>query len=114
MAAEQGHAKAQHLLALMYAKGWGVPQDDAEAAKWFRKAAEQGYASAQFTLGLMYGIGKGVRKDSVPLHMWLTLAVAQGHKKAQKAREIAVKLMTPDQIAEAQRMVRDWMAKHQR
>ena len=25
-----------------YAKGEGVPEDDVEAAKWYRKAAEQG------------------------------------------------------------------------
>jgi uncharacterized protein len=36
----------------------GVPEDDAEAVKWFRKAAEQGYADAQYNLGLMYAYGK--------------------------------------------------------
>ena len=30
------------------------PQDDAEAAKWFRLAAEQGDAEAQHNLGVMY------------------------------------------------------------
>jgi len=36
--AEQGEAAAQFNLGLMYATGQGVPQDDAEAAKWFRRA----------------------------------------------------------------------------
>jgi TPR repeat protein len=36
----------------MYLNGKGVPKDDAEAVKWFRKAAEQGYADAQYDLGL--------------------------------------------------------------
>ncbi len=76
-------------------------------------AAEQGYASAQFTLGLMYGIGRGVPKDNVAVHMWLILAAVQGHEKAQKAQEIAAKRMTLDQIAEAQRMAREWISKHQ-
>ena len=62
----------------------------------------------------MYGLGKGVPKDNVPVHMWFTLAAAQGHEKAQKTREMAAKLMTLDQIAEAQRMARERMAKHQR
>ena len=112
-AAEQGIAAAQFNIGVMYAGGEGVPQNHTEAVEWFYLVAEQGYGSAQFTLGLMYGIGKGVPKDNVPVHMWLTLAAAQGHEKAQKSREIAAKRMTPDQIAEAQRMAREWMEKHQ-
>ena len=49
--ADQGDATAQYDLGLMYAKGQGVPQDYAEAVKWFRKAADQGDASAQYNLG---------------------------------------------------------------
>jgi TPR repeat protein len=41
-AAAQGLAPAQFRLALMYDRGWGVTQDYAKAANWFRKAAEQG------------------------------------------------------------------------
>ena len=41
------------------------------------------------------------------------LAAAQGNRKAQETRDIVVKRMTPDQIAEAERMAREWMAKHQ-
>ncbi len=52
--AAQGNAKAQSYLGLMYYDGWGVPQDYAEAVKWWRKAAEQGYGEAQFNLGYMY------------------------------------------------------------
>ncbi|HHF4137034.1 TPA: tetratricopeptide repeat protein, partial [Haemophilus influenzae] len=55
--AEQGYAKAQFNLGVMYAKGQGVKQDDFEAVKWFRKAAEQGYAEAKFNLGHMYSKG---------------------------------------------------------
>ena len=44
----------------MYAKGQGVPQDYAEAVKWYRLAAEQGFAMAQDNLGLMYKNGQGV------------------------------------------------------
>jgi uncharacterized protein len=35
---------AQYNLGVMYAIGQGVPEDDAEAVKWYRKAAEQGHA----------------------------------------------------------------------
>ena len=40
--AEQGHAPSQAGLGFMYREGQGVPQDDAEAARWYRLAAEQG------------------------------------------------------------------------
>jgi TPR repeat protein len=43
--------------------GWGVPQDYAQAAIWYRKAAEQGSAEAQFNLGLLYDNGLGVPLD---------------------------------------------------
>ncbi len=81
---------------------------------WYRKAAEQGYASAQFTLGLMYGSGKVVPKDYVSAHMWLNLVAAQGNDKAQKCRDRTAKRMTHSQIDKAQRLAREWMAKHQR
>ena len=40
--ANQGYAAAQFNLGIMYDEGQGVPQDYAEALKWYRKAAEQG------------------------------------------------------------------------
>ena len=46
LAAEQGDTRAQHSLGVMYAAGRGVPQDDAEAVRWYRLAAEQGDARA--------------------------------------------------------------------
>ena len=45
--ADQGHADAQFFLGVMYADGRGVPEDDAEAVRWFRLAADQGHAYAQ-------------------------------------------------------------------
>jgi len=45
--AEQGVASAQYNLGAMYANGDGVPENVAEAVKWYRLAAEQGNASAQ-------------------------------------------------------------------
>jgi len=44
--------------------------------------------------------------------MWFNLAAVQGYGKAQKGRDTLASKMTPDQIAEAQRMAREWMAKH--
>ena len=48
--AKEGNAPAQFNLGVMYRDGQGVPQDDAQAAAWFRKAAEQGDAVAKQAL----------------------------------------------------------------
>ncbi len=107
--AEQGYVKAQHNLGLMYNNGEGVPQDNAEAVKWYRKAAEQGYSVAQYTLGFLYGRGVGVPQDYIQAHMWFNLAGAQGDNYAY--RDIIAKSMTAAQIAEAQKLAREWKPK---
>jgi len=61
--AESGVASAQNNLGMIYDDGVGVPQDDAEAVKWYRRAAEQGNVSAQNNLGVMYSTGEGVPVD---------------------------------------------------
>lgn len=61
--ADQGDAYAQSTLGLMYEQGTSVPQDYAEAARWFHKAADHGDAFAQGALGWMYENGKGVPQD---------------------------------------------------
>ncbi len=95
----------------MYAQGRGVPQDYQEAARWNRKAAEQGLAIAQGQLGVMYALSQGVPNDYVLAHLWLNLAEAKGVKEAVKMRDTIEKNMTPAQLAEAQRLVREWKAK---
>ena len=106
--AEQGNALAQYNLGVMYDNGRGVPQDYAEAMKWYRKAAAQGHAWALWTLGGIYENGLAVPQDYVEAHKWYNLAAAQGNKTAAKYRDNAAKRMTPAQIAEAQRLAREW------
>jgi len=107
-AAEQGDTTAQFNLGVMYATGTGVLQDDAQAAAWFRKAAEQGGAKAQNSLGMMYATGKGVPQDYVHAHMWVNLAASKGVPGAAKTRDAIASFMTPAQLAEAQRLAREW------
>jgi TPR repeat protein len=112
-AAEQGRAEAQFNLGGMYALGQGVPQDYAEAHRWFRKAADQGVARAQSNLGLMYAQGQGVPQDYVEALRWLDLAAArypEGKDRdvAAKNRNLVAAKMTPAQIAEAQKLAREW------
>jgi TPR repeat protein len=107
-AAEQGLADAQWNLGLCYAFGGGLPRDDVLAVSWFRKAAEQGLAIAQWNLGICYFDGKGVPKDDVAALMWYDLSAAQSFNTAVKDRDELSAKMTPEQIAEAQRMSREW------
>ena len=109
--AEQGVAGAQFTLGGMYDKGHGVPQAYQEAVRWFRLAAEHGYALAQRNLGAMYGNGLGVRQNYVQAYMWATLASSQNVELAVKWKDFLVKKMTPAQLAEAQRLAREWTPK---
>jgi uncharacterized protein len=81
--AEQGDAGAPLFLGIMYDEGLGVPQNYAEAAKWYRLAAERGHALAQYNLGFMYSHGKGVPQDYAEALKWLRLSAAQGDAGAQ-------------------------------
>ena len=111
LAAGQGDEKGQAHLGLKYDKGEGVPQDYKEAAKWYRLAAEQGDRSAELILGLMYENGKGMPQDYIQAHMWFNLAGAAGDGDGIKGRDEVASKMTPGQIAEAQRLAREWKPK---
>jgi len=116
-AAEQGYAGAQFNLGVVYANGQGVPQDYTEAVKWYRKASEQGNAGAQYNLGNMYAKGLRVRvpQDYVLAHKWFNLSASslQGkyHDNSVHNRDIIEKIMTPAQVAEAQKLAREWKPK---
>ncbi len=119
-AADQGDADAQVRLGYIYSDGQGVAQNYAEAVKWSRKAADQGRADAQWFLGTMYRDGRGVPPDSVEAHKWFDLAVSQlspndetaaGIRElAEEGRAAVAAKMSPAQIAEAQRLAREWKA----
>jgi TPR repeat protein len=107
-------ATAQYLLGTMYYLGKEVPQDHMQAVLWTRRAAEQGHAAAQMSLGGTYLDGKGVPQDRVQALMWFDLAASvydDACEVARKDREDVIAKMTPAQIAEAQRLAREWKPK---
>ncbi len=108
LAADQGDPAAQFNLGVMYDKGDGVPQDYKEAIQWYRLAADQGTPSAQLNLGFMYDKGIGVPQNYVQAYMWYSLAGASGSAKGPNNRDLIAPKMTPAQIAEAQRLAREW------
>ena len=109
--AEAGDAFAQVNLGYMYAKGTGVPQDYAEAVKWYRLAADQGLGRAQINLGNRYAQGEGVPKDLVQAHVWFNIAGAKGFEDAKTNLAIAEKQMTDSQKEKAMDLARELFAK---
>ena len=100
--ADNGNHKAQLILGYLYAKGEGVPENDAEAVKWYRKAADQGLAAAQFNLGLMYDHGQGVPENNIRAYVWWSMAKTQGNTNAAGNLDKLKPMMTPQQIADGQ------------
>ena len=77
----------------------------------WRLVAEQGDADAQNNLAVIYSFGLGDARDYVQAYLWFSLAVAQGQKQARESRDLLKEKMTLDQIAEAQRLTREWEPK---
>jgi len=109
--AEQGEARAQFYLGMLYENGDGVPEDFGKAREWYEKSAAQGDANAQFYLGLMCAFGRGTSLDLVQAHMWYSLAAGNGHARAALHRNDLAKEMKPAQITEAQKRAREWKPK---
>ena len=85
---------------------------DKAAFKLYKLAAAQGHVQAQVDLGNRYEMGVGVIQDYNRAYMWWIIAAAQGNKLALKARDDLAKKMTPDQVAGAQKLARECVAKN--
>jgi TonB family protein len=92
----------------MSANGDGVPQDHAEAVRWYRKAAAKKNADAQRSLGMCFATGQGVGKDLIQAAVWLNLAAAQNDTLAQRLRQRLEMELTPAQAAQADSLARQW------
>lgn len=105
-------AIAQYNLGVQFRDGTGVPKDPALAATLFRQAAEQGLGQAQANLGYLYATGSGVPQDFVLAYQWLNLGASRlsGKDQEQMAamRDQVASRMTPAQVAEGQKLAREW------
>ena len=108
--AEQGNAKAQHNLGIMYENGYGVMEDDNEAVTWYRKSARQGIAVSQYNLGLMYNLGIGIDINNKKALMWYNLAHDHNNSYAEYSINKLVLRMTPANISQAQDMAERCLA----
>ena len=84
-AADQGDASCQNFLGILYARGKGVPRDDAAAVKWYRRAADQGNPYAELNLGFAYEEGRGVPRSDADAEKWYQAAANQHLAPAQFA-----------------------------
>jgi TPR repeat protein len=109
----KGDVDAQFDLGKNYEAGRiGLKKDFVQAEHWYREAANQGEPFAQASLGILYGFGKGVPQDLVQALMWYELATEHttGGDKTTIAemRDDLMGKMTPQQIAEARKLAREW------
>jgi len=116
--ADQGNAEAQFMLGALYAAGTVVDQDFVEAAMWFQRSAEQGFTQSFLPLANAYLEGNGVPQDYVSAHLWFNVAAARltGDDRAVAVEQRAhvQGLMDSEQVAEAQRLAREWNGASQR
>ena len=114
-AAARGEAEAQFEIGRMYYRGDGLPQDHVLAARWVGLSAELGQTQAQALFGYMHEHGEGIAQDFVKAHKWYNLAVSRLPSWNEEVREIAregrdrvASRLADAQLAEAQRLAREW------
>jgi TPR repeat protein len=132
IAADQSSSYAENVIGVAYQHGLHFAQDDAEAFRWFRRAANRVYErpedtwihTPQYNIAVMYASGRGTAQDYVRALMWFTLAIAFGDTRppspfgvqlvgtptetAPQQRDKLMPLMTAAQIAEAEKLAREW------
>jgi hypothetical protein len=84
-AAQANHPRAQYMLGILTAHGWGVPKDGAQAVAWFTRSARNGYGPACYHLGWMLHKGEGLPRDDDQAVRLLEQAAGQGMSAAHLA-----------------------------
>ena len=132
IAADQSSSYAENVIGVAYEHGLYFAQDYTEAFRWFRRAANKIYErpddtwihGPQYNIATMYAAGHGTTQDNVRALMWFMLAAASGDTKppspfgvtlvdtpkltSLEQRDRLLALMTPAQIAEAERLAQEW------
>lgn len=82
---------------------------DIESLAQFEREARTGRAEALYNLGLAYSTGQGVAQDFVAAHKWFNLAAMRGIDEAKSWRNQIAGEMNASQIAQAQKLAREWL-----
>jgi TPR repeat protein len=116
LAVSKKSADAYDELGVWYYQGTCVPRNDKEAIRLYHLAANKGSTNAQDNLGKLYYFGDMVPQDYVLAHKWFNISSSKASKSVvfdpSEWRRKVQKLMTPNQIAEAQKLAREWVKNH--
>lgn len=82
---------------------------DINSLAQYERDAKIGRADALYNLGLAYSTGQGVTQDYVAAHKWFNLAAMRGSDEAKSWRNQIAGEMNAGQIAQAQRLAREWL-----
>lgn len=107
--AKKGDPEAQYLTAI------NTPEPD-ERWMWMCRAAMQDHPSAQQIIANWFDSNVEPalwnfpiqRPDNVKALVWYTLAVSNGYQDHLKTRDRVAEALTPDQFAEAERLIAAW------
>lgn len=88
-------------------EGYGIEQDQKQAAYWYERAAKQGHAEAQYNLARLYATGQGVARDQGEALRWVRSAASQGYVPAQA--RFGMRLASGSGIAQDHRLAYFWL-----
>ena len=112
--ADDGNHGAQYYLGEMYRQGNGVQINLQEALKWYSLSSETNNAAPQYRLGNIYESGQAGSEDLKAAYMWYALASINGHGAGKQSMERVAERMSAAEIAEAKKMVDEWVKKHKK
>jgi localization factor PodJL len=114
LAAESGHVRAMHNLAVIILEvpaGADGKPDYAAAIPWFRKAADHGLRDSQYNLGVLYARGLGVQQNLAESFRWFALAANQGDADAAKKRDDVAARLDHQTLVASRLAVQTWQMK---
>ncbi len=112
LAANSGHLKAMHNLAVMTVEEPAADKkaDYSTAIPWFRKAGEHGLRDSQYNLGVLYARGLGVPQNLAESYRWFALAANQGDADAAKKRDDVGARLDQQTLVATKLAVQTWTA----
>jgi TPR repeat protein len=91
---------------------WKMARLDFSSREIIEQSADSGRNDALFQLGLMYSAGRDVELDMIAAHKWFNLAALRGNREARALRQEIAAELTRSEVAQAQRMAREWLSTH--
>jgi len=115
-AAAQRHSLAEYSLGQMYREGEGVRENDSVAASWFKKSADDAadyleVEAAVTQLAYLYRDTE-LSRNHLEAYKWLVIIGSSLDPPYYEDANRAAKHLTKSQIAQGQRMARDWKSTH--